>query len=225
MRSEIRVLLVDDHSLVRAGIRRILSDVKHITLVGEAESGQEAVSLALKLKPQVILMDLKMPGMDGLEASRQILAANPQIHILIISVCLDEVLLPRLFQEGVQGFFSKNTGAAELIKAIEQVFDGERYISPLFARQLGIKNLDTRAFFAFDELSERELQVILLIIEGETMQDISERLAINRKTINSYRTRSFHKLNVKNDVELTLLAARQGLLKKPTLLSEPEPEI
>ncbi len=221
MRSEIRVLLVDDHSLVRAGIRRILSETKHIQIVGEAESGNEAVDLALQLKPQVILMDLKMPGMDGLEAARQILSANPQIQILITSVCLDEVLLPRLFQDGIKGFFSKSSGAKELMKAIEQIYENERYISPIFARQLGIKNLDSRVLFAFDDLSERELQVVLLIIEGETVQDISDRLNINRKTINSYRTRSFHKLNVKNDVELTLLASRQGLLKDPALLLKP----
>jgi len=211
--SNIRVIVVDDHDLVRAGLKRILSDVSDIELVAETSSGAAVLELAGKLQPDVILMDLKMPDMDGLETTRMLIKQNPNVKVLVVSVCLDELLLPRLFQEGASGYFTKSSGAEEMIRAIRTVAQGQRYISPFFAQKIVLKNKDIHELSAFDVLSERELQVVLMIIEGQTIQSISERLDINRKTINSYRSRSFQKLNVRNDVELTLLAFRQGLLK------------
>jgi two-component system invasion response regulator UvrY len=213
MQSIIRVLLVDDHDLVRAGIKRILTGVSGIEVVGEAASGEQALQSINDLDPDVVLMDLKMPKMDGLQATKLLLKTHPHIKVLMVSVCLDDLLLPRLFQEGVSGYFSKGSSADEIIRAIRMVFDGQRYVSPAFIQQLNLKSTATYELSEFDELSEREFQVVLMIIQGQTIQDISEKLKINRKTINSYRTRSFQKLNIKNDVELTLLAVRQGLLK------------
>ncbi|HVV67829.1 MAG TPA: response regulator [Gammaproteobacteria bacterium] len=213
MQPDIRVLLVDDHDLVRAGIKRVLTDVPYIKVVGEVNSGEEAVRVAPELKPEVVLLDFKMPKMDGLETTHALLAIDPNLKILMVSVCLDELLLPKLFKEGVAGYFSKNCSVEEMIKAIKVVHEGQRYISPALTQQLGLKSLDSGDLFIFDVLSERELQVVLMIVDGLTIHEISDKLGINRKTINSYRSRSFQKLNVKNDVELTLLAARQGLIE------------
>lgn len=211
--SEIPVLVVDDHDIVRASIQRVLSDALQIAIVGEANSGAQALEIAPLCNPGVILLDLKMPAMDGLRTAKELLKQNPEYKILIVSICLDEMLLPKLFQEGICGYCSKSSSAEEMVRAIKIVQEGKRYLSPEFAKQLNMQVAGTEDFFAFDLLSEREFQVVLMIIAGQTIPEISQQLNINRKTINSYRSRSFQKLNVHNDVELTLLAARQGLLE------------
>ena len=210
--ADIRVLVVDDHDLVRASIQRVLADKDGIELVGEADSGENALKVVELTQPDVVLLDLKMPIMDGIKTARELLKRNPELKILVVSICLDDLLLPRLFQEGVSGYFSKTSGADEMVRAIQTVYAGQRYLSPILTPQLGHKQLENE-LFAFDTLSEREFQVVIMIIGGQTVAEISGILAINRKTINSYRSRSFQKLNIKNDVELTLLAARQGLLE------------
>lgn len=212
--SEIPVLVVDDHDIVRASIQRVLSDALQIAIVGEANSGAQALEIAPLCNPSVILLDLKMPAMDGLRTAKELLIQNPEYKILIVSICLDEMLLPKLFQEGICGYCSKSSSAEEMVRAIKIVQEGKRYLSPEFAKQLNMQIAGTEDFFAFDLLSEREFQVVLMIIAGQTIPEISQQLNINRKTINSYRSRSFQKLNVHNDVELTLLAARQGLLER-----------
>lgn len=216
MLSQIRVLIVDDHDLVRDGINRILSETSDIQVVGQASSGKEALKLVPELKPTVVLMDLKMPEMDGLETTKALIQQDPNIKILMVSICLDERLLPKIFHEGASGYFSKSNSAEEMVKAIRMISRGQRYVSPSFIQQLSLKNTSDIELTAFDVLSERELQVVLMIIEGQTIQEISDRLGINRKTINSYRSRTFQKLNVRNDIELTLLAIRQGLLNSLT---------
>lgn len=213
MKLGIRVLLVDDHELVRAGIRKILENTD-VEVIGEVSSGEEAIAKINVLNPDVVLMDLKMPDMDGLEATKALLTINSQIKILIVSVCVDDLLLPRLFQQGVSGYFTKGGSAIEMVKAIKAVYAGQRYISPVLVNQIAVKTPGTYEEVAFDMLSEREFQVVLMIIDGRTVPEISQTLNINRKTINSYRSRSFNKLNVKNDIELTLLAIRQGLLRQ-----------
>lgn len=210
--ADIRVLVVDDHDLVRASIQRVLAEKDGIELVGEADSGENALKMVELVKPDVVLLDLKMPIMDGIKTARELLKRNADLKILVVSICLDDLLLPRLIQEGVSGYFSKTSGADEMVHAIKTVYAGQRYLSPVLAPQLGQKQAENE-LFAFDTLSEREFQVVIMIIGGQTVAEISGILDINRKTINSYRSRSFQKLNIKNDVELTLLAARQGLLE------------
>lgn len=210
--ADIRVLVVDDHDLVRASIQRVLTGTPGIQIVGEANSGETALKMAEITKPDVVLLDLKMPMMDGMKTSKELLKLWPELKILVVSICLDELLLPRLFQEGVSGYFSKTSGAEEMVRAINTVYEGQRYLSPILTQQLGLKQGE-EDLYAFDVLSERELQVVIMIIAGQTVGEISDKLEINRKTINSYRSRSFQKLNINNDVELTILAARQGLLE------------
>lgn len=210
----INVLLVDDHDLVRIGIRRLLSDVKGIKVIGEAKSGEEAVRMARELKPHVVLMDVKMPGIGGLEATRKLIRADPDIKVIAVTVYGDEPFPSRLLQAGAAGYITKGSSLEEMLQAIRTVFNGQRYISPEVAQHLALKhlNLPEQDASPFDALSEREMQVMLMITSGQRPQDIADKLCLSSKTVNSYRYRLFEKLGVNSDVELTHLAMRHGML-------------
>ena len=208
----INVMIVDDHNLVRAGISVMLTGVSGIKVVAEASSGEQAVSLAKEKNPDVILMDLKMPGIGGLEATRKLLRMLPDVKILIVTVCEDDLFPSRLLQAGAVGYLTKGSELEEMIRAIRAVHTGQRYISPEIARQLALKHLDDSGKSPFESLSERELQVFMMITQGAKVQSIADKLCLSPKTVNSYRYRIFDKLNVHNDVELTHLAIRYGLL-------------
>lgn len=209
----INVLLVDDHDLVRTGIRRILDDVNGIKVVGEAKSGEEAVKLGRKLKPQVVLMDVKMPGIGGFEATRKLLRIDPDIKVLIVTICNNDLYPARLLQVGASGYLTKGASTEEMVQAIRAVHAGQRYISPEIANRLAFRHITDSEDSPFETLSERELQVMLMITNGMKVQDIADKLCLSPKTVNSYRYRIFEKLNIKNDVELTLLAIRHGLVE------------
>lgn len=208
----IRVLLVDDHDLVRTGIRHMLSEADGIEVLGEAESGEEGVSMARDLSPDVVLMDVKMPGIGGLEATRKLLRMCPDVKVLVVTVCDDDLFPSRLLQAGAVGYLTKGASMSEMLQAIRAVFSGQRYISPEVARQLALKHLVDDHESPFEMLSERELQVMLMITRGMKVQDIAKQLCLSPKTVNSYRYRIFEKLGVKNDVELTHLAIRHNVL-------------
>lgn len=208
----INVLIVDDHDLVRIGIRRLLTDVKGIKVVGEAKSGEDAVRLSRELKPDVVLMDVKMPGIGGLEATRKLLRTNADIKIIAVTVYGDEPFPSRLLQAGAAGYITKGSSLEEMVHAIRTVFSGHRYISPEVAQQLALKHLTDQDGSPFDALSERELQVMMMITHGQKPQEIADKLCLSSKTVNSYRYRLFEKLGVNSDVELTHLAMRHGLL-------------
>lgn len=208
----ITVLLVDDHDLVRIGIKRLLADVSGIKVVGEASSGEEATKMARDLKPNVILMDVKMPGIGGLEATRKVLRADPSVKIIAVTVYGEEPFPSRLIQAGAAGYLTKGSSLAEMVTAIKTVYSGQRYLSPEVAQQLAFKNISEQEEKPFDNLSERELQVMLMIVNGQKVQTISDKLCLSPKTVNSYRYRLFEKLNVNSDVELTHLAIRHGVL-------------
>ena len=209
----INILLVDDHDLVRSGIRRILDDVVGIKVIGEARTGEEAVQLGRQLSPDVVLMDVKMPGIGGFEATRKLLRINPDIKVLIVTICNNDLYPARLLGVGASGYLTKNASMNEMIQAIKAVYAGQRYISPEIANRLAFRHVSDVDDLPFDSLSERELQVMLMITMGMKVQDIAEKLCLSPKTVNSYRYRIFEKLNVKNDVELTLLAIRHGLVE------------
>ncbi len=214
----ITVLLVDDHDLVRSGIRRILNDIPGIKVVGEAHSGEEAVKLSRKFNPQVVLMDVKMPGIGGFEATRKLLRMDPDIKVLVLTTCNNDLYPARLLQIGAAGYITKGSTMDEMVQAIRAVHSGQRYISPEIASRLAFRHVTDKDESPFESLSERELQVMLMITKGSRVQDIAEKLCLSPKTVNSYRYRIFEKLNVKNDVELTLLAIRYGLVES----EEPE---
>lgn len=207
----INVLIVDDHDLVRAGVSRLLGDVPGIKVIGEARSGEEAVKLAKEKHPHVVLMDVKMPGIGGLEATRKMIRNDPEVKVVALTVCEGEPFPTKLLQAGASGYLTKGAGIEEMVNAIRSVHAGKRYLGPEIAQQLALKTLNDGESL-FDILSERELQVMIMITSGQSVQQISEKLCVSPKTINSYRYRIYEKLNVESDVELTLLAIRHGIL-------------
>ena len=216
----INVLLVDDHDLVRAGIKRILDDVSGMKVIAEARTGEEALRLGRQLKPHVVLMDVKMPGIGGFEATRKLLRIDPDIKVLIVTTCNNDIYPARLLQVGAAGYLTKGSSMNEMIQAIRAVHAGQRYISPEIASRLAFRHVTDTDDSPFDALSERELQVMLMITKGTKVQDIAEKLCLSPKTVNSYRYRIFEKLSVNNDVELTLLAIRHGLVEAEQSRSE-----
>ena len=209
----IRVLLVDDHELVRIGIHRLLQDVTGIKVVGAVSNGEDALKLVKDVNVDVVLMDVQMPGIGGLEATRKLVRHDSEIKVLALTVCDDEPYPSRLLQAGAVGYITKGCDPEEMIRAIRLVHSGQRYISTEIAQQLALKRYTKPEESPIDSLSERELQIMLMITSGQKVQDISEKLCLSSKTVNSYRYRIFEKLSIHNDVELTLLAIRLGLVE------------
>ncbi|MDW9405137.1 UvrY/SirA/GacA family response regulator transcription factor [Pseudomonas soli] len=207
----IRVLVVDDHDLVRTGITRMLADIDGLQVVGEADSGESALKLARELKPDVVLMDVKMPGIGGLEATRKLLRSHPDTKVVAVTVCEEDPFPTRLLQAGAAGYLTKGAGLDEMVQAIRLAFAGQRYISPQIAEQLALKSFQPQGS-PFDALSEREIQIALMIVGCQKVQIISDKLCLSPKTVNTYRYRIFEKLSVTSDVELTLLAVRHGMV-------------
>ncbi len=210
----IKLLVVDDHELVREGIERLLASASDIEVIGGAADGEEAVKMVRKLNPDVVLMDINMPGVGGVEATRKLLRINPDIKVIIVTIFEEEPFPSRMLQIGASGYITKGSGVAELIQAIRAVSSGLRYINPKIAQRLALQHVTSEPGESpIDELSDRELEVLVMITKGIKVADIAERLHISPKTVNSYRYRLFDKLEVNNDVELTYLAIRHGLIK------------
>ena len=211
----IKVLVVDDHDLVRAGITRMLADDNGIEVVGDANSGEEAVNMVRKYEPDIVLMDLKMPGIGGLEATRKIKRIADDIKIIVVTACADDPYPARVMQAGASAYITKGADIQEMIRAIRIVHSGQRYISPEIAQKMALRPFDEpdEGASVFDVLSEREMQITMMVVGCQKVQDISDKLCLSPKTVNSYRYRIFEKLGITSDVELTLLAVRHGLLE------------
>jgi two-component system, NarL family, invasion response regulator UvrY len=206
----IRILLVDDHELVRAGLEALLNAADDITVVGVAQSGEEAISEAINLSADVVLMDINMPGIGGAEACRRILQNDPEIKIIAISVHNDGPIPQQLLKLGVMGFISKGSPVDEMILAIRKVMKGKRYLCTEVANNMALQGLPGSIESPFAKLSQRETEVVTLILQGKTIQEMAEMLVLSDKTVNTYRYRLYEKLQVKNDVELTRLAVKFG---------------
>ena len=209
----INVLIVDDHDLVRIGIKKILDEVSGIKVIAEASSGEDAIKLAREHSPHVVLMDVKMPGIGGFEATRKLLRIDPDIKVLVLTTINNDLYPAKLLQIGAAGYITKGSSMEEMVQAIRAVHSGQRYISPEIASRLAFRHVTDKEDSPFELLSERELQVMMMITKGVKVQGIAEQLCLSPKTVNSYRYRIFEKLNIKNDVELTLLAIRYGLVE------------
>lgn len=209
----ITVLIVDDHELVRIGLKRLLSDIPDIQVIGEAETGEQAVQKVKEQQPTVVLMDINMPGIGGLEATKRIIQGGSDSKILAVTVYGDEPFPSRVLQAGALGYITKGAHLDEMLVAIRQLSRGKRYISPEIAQQLALKQLNQVPDSPFDTLSERELQVVIMITSGQKVPEIASQLFLSSKTINSYRYRIFEKLNINSDVELTHLALRYKLIE------------
>jgi two-component system invasion response regulator UvrY len=213
----INVFLVDDHELVRTGIRRIIEDVRGMNVAGEADSGEESVKWCRNHHADVVLMDMNMPGIGGLEATKKILRYNPDVKIIVLTVHTENPFPTKVMQAGASGYLTKGAGPDEMVNAIRIVHSGQRYISPEIAQQMALSQVSHSSDNPFKDLSERELQIMLMITKGQKVTDISQQLSLSPKTVNSYRYRLFSKLHISGDVELTHLAIRHGMLDTEAL--------
>jgi two-component system invasion response regulator UvrY len=208
----ITVLLVDDHELVRAGFRRLIEDSDKFTVIAEAGSGEQAVQDYVKLNPDVVVMDISMPGIGGIGAVERIIARDPDACILILSVHEDSIFTARALQAGAKGFIPKRSAPEEMIKAVEQVAQGKMCIEPQIAQKIAMQKL-TGSDSVLDVLSQREFEVFRLLAEGETVNNIAEILSLSPKTVGTHHTNIKQKLDVSNSAELARLAIRNGLLE------------
>jgi len=213
----IKILLVDDHELVRTGIRRIINDIRGMSVVGEAQSGEDAVAWCRKNHTDIILLDINMPGIGGLEAMHRILRHNDDIKIIMLTMHTEHPFPTKVMQAGAAGYLSKAASPEEVINAIRAVNSGQRYLPAEIAQQMALSKIAPIDDNPFGLLSERELQIMMMITKGKRVVDISEELNLESKTINSYRYRLFKKLDVNGDVELTHLAIRHGMLDSEML--------
>lgn len=214
----IRVLVVDDHDLVRSGITRMLDDNPDIEVIGEACSGEGSVDYVRRDRPDIVLMDIRMPGIGGLEATRRILRIDDSIRVIVVTACADDPYPTRVMQAGATAYITKGADIREMVRAIRMAHSGQRYISPEIAQKMALKQLggdlngEDGPLQVFDRLSEREMQIAMMVIGCQKVQDISDKLCLSPKTVNTYRYRIFEKLEISSDVELALMAVRLGLL-------------
>lgn len=208
----IRVLVVDDHDLVRMGISRMLSDSIDIEVVGEADSGDMAIRLAKQLSPDVVLLDVNMPNIGGIEATKRLIQLDMGIKILAVSSMVSQPYPSMLLKAGVNGYITKGTPLDEMIRAIKKLYKGGRYFSHDVAEQLAEVLLSDNAASPFDLLSDREKQVAMMVVNCQSPQQIADQLFVSVKTINTYRYRIYEKVGVDSDVKLTHMAIRHGLI-------------
>ncbi len=213
----IRILVVDDHELVRSGITRMLADNPDIDVIGQASSGEDAIEFVRKERPDIVLMDIRMPGIGGLEATRRILRLDDSIRVIVVTACADDPYPARVMQSGASAYITKGADIQEMVRAIRKAHSGQRYISPEIAQKMALKQLggdrdDGGELSRFERLSEREMQIAMMVVDCQKVQDISDKLCLSPKTVNSYRYRIFEKLEISSDVELALMAVRLGLL-------------
>ena len=212
MSQTIRILIVDDHTIVRKGIRALLGEIPDIEVVGEAADGQEAIVQADRLHPDVILMDLAMPRMDGIEATRQIKARQPESRILVMtSFATDEKVLPAI-KAGARGYLLKESAPEDLVQGIRQMQRGESSLHPVIARKVlqEISSPSDRPPTP-EPLTEREVQVLLLVAQGLSNQEIAEKLNITAATVRTHVSNIMGKLYLANRVQAALYALREGL--------------
>ncbi|MBD3620118.1 MAG: response regulator [Chromatiales bacterium] len=206
------ILIVDDHQLVRTGLKGILSASDTYRVVGEADTGEEALNLAKQLKPQLVLMDINMPGIGGLEATRKLRHLDPNIHVIVLTMHKEGPFPSNLIKAGAKGYITKDCGVEETMAAIETVMKGETYISSDVAQHLAVEMLTSGKDNPLDTLSQRELQIMIMILQGHKVREIADKLNLSAKTVSTYRHRLFEKLKVKNDSEMARLAMKYGLL-------------
>jgi len=209
----IRVMLVDDHAVVRTGFRLLLQAQPDLSVIAEAESGEAACQRYLELTPDVVVLDLAMPGMGGLEAMRRIRAHHPQARILALSAHDDPMHGRRALREGALGFLSKRSAPEALIEAVMTVAAGNRYIDVGTAQKLALADLEGGRQSPIERLSEREFEVFIRLARGETVQRIAEDLKLSASTVGTHLYNIKQKLGVVNQSELTLLAIRHGLIE------------
>ena len=211
---QLRILIADDHPLFRDGLRVLLESVDDLQVVGEATSGEDVVALAAALQPEVILMDIKMPGLNGIEATRRILAATPGIKILIVSMLEDDDSVFAALRAGARGYILKGAAQTETLRAIRAVGNGEAIFSPAIAQRVIQYFASPRAGTltpAFPELTEREYEILELIAQRATNMEIAAKLVLSPKTVRNHVSNIFSKLHVADRAEAMMAARIAGL--------------
>ena len=209
--SQIKILLVDDHAVVRMGFKMLIEAETDIKVIGEAESGEAAVKLFQELKPDIIVMDITMPGIGGLEAIDRIMAKDKNTKILVLSAHEDSVHPKRVLNAGAMGYLTKRSAAEELIKAIKSIHQGKRYLEPNIAQQMAITQLSGETNPA-EILSDREFEVFMALAKGKSTNDIADTLCLSPRTVGTHLYNIKQKLNANNSAEIALIAIRCGLI-------------
>ena len=207
----IQVLLVDDHAVVRMGFKMLLESASDIKVVAEAESGEQAVKMYQEHKPDVVVMDITMPGIGGLEATDRIMAKDNTARILVLSAHEDSVHPKRVLNAGAMGYLTKRSAAEELIKAIRTVAGRKMYLEADVAQQMAIQQLSGEQN-PVDVLSDREFEVFMALAKGETTNEIAETLSLSPRTVGTHLYNIKQKLNASNSAEIALIAMRSGLI-------------
>ncbi len=209
--AKIRVMLVDDHAVVRMGFKMLLETDAEIEIVAESDSGEQAIKDAVAHQPDVIVMDITMPGIGGLEAIERILAKDSAFKILVLSAHEDSVHPKRVLNAGAMGYLTKRSAAEELIKAIRTIDSGKKFIEADVAQQMAIQQLSGDQS-PVDVLSPREFEVFMALAKGETTKEIADTLFLSERTVGTHLYNIKQKLNAKNSAEIALIAMRSGLL-------------
>lgn len=209
--AQIKVMLVDDHAVVRMGFKMLLEIDEEIKVIAEAESGEEAIKAFVEHKPDVIVMDITMPGIGGLEAIERILAKDNNAKILVLSAHEDSVHPKRVLNAGAMGYLTKRSAAEELIKAIRTIANGKKYLEASVAQQMAIQQLSGDQN-PVDVLSPREFEVFMSLAKGNTTKEIADTLFLSERTVGTHLYNIKQKLNAKNSAEIALIAMRSGLL-------------
>ena len=212
----IRVFMVDDHALVRAGMRMILSGETDIEVVGAADSGETALPLIRKLQPDVVLCDLHLPGVSGLEVTERVVKGG-HARVIVVSVLEDGPMPRKLIEAGAAGYVGKGGDSAELLRAVRDVARGKRYLASSIAQKLALSGFGGDST-PFDELSPRELELAMLLVQGLRQEEIARRLSLSAKTVNTHKSRLFAKLQIEDNIALARLASQYGLVDPSQVL-------
>ncbi len=214
--ARLELVVADDHTLMRQGLCKILEEQPEWRVVAQATTGREAVKLVMELRPSVAILDIGMPLLNGIEATRQLRRRQPDLHVLILSMHAEEAYIMQALQAGAQGYLLKDSADVELIRAVESVSTGKSYFSPAVARVMlddYVRQLAQRGIVdRYDSLSEREREVLQLIAEGQSNKEVADTLAISPATVETHRAHIFQKLDVHNTAEVVLYAVRRGLI-------------
>jgi DNA-binding NarL/FixJ family response regulator len=214
--SKIRILLADDHGIVRKGLRLFLEQHPELEVVGEAADGREAVRLAEELHPEIVIMDISMPALNGIEATAQIVKNHPQTGIIILSMHSDEGYLVRTLTAGAKGYLLKDSAETDLIRAIQAVVKGRPFFSPAIAQTLledFVRQLQQRGLQdSYDLLTDREKEILQLLAEGKSNKDVANLLNVSVYTVETHRTNLMQKLNLHNTAEIVLYAVRKKII-------------
>jgi two-component system invasion response regulator UvrY len=209
----IRILIADDHTVVREGLKQIISETPDMSIADEAVNGHEVLNKALKNDYDVVVLDITMPGINGLDVLKQIKAQKSKLPILVLSMHPEEQYAVRVIKAGASGYLTKESASDELVAAIRKVSSGRKYITASLAERMAYNlEIDTEKPL-HESLSDREYQVLCMIATGKTVKEISERLFLSGKTVSTYRTRILEKMNMKNNAELTYYAIKHGLVE------------